>query len=97
MNHSPDKIGEQIAVAENILTRSHMEPKSQRINRFPGKQMKRCDPEKSWITNRIKTHIADRDKLYQIWIKSKSNEDYEKYKKNEMYLIWKFEKQSEKI
>ena len=59
--------------------------------------MKRHEPKKSWITNRIKRHIANRDKHYQLWIKTKSNEDYEKYKKkrNEVKMEIKKAKRNE--
>ena len=43
--------------------------------------MKRHEPKKSWITNRIKRHIANRDKHYHLWLKTKSSVDYEKYRK----------------
>ena len=39
------------------------------------------DPKKFWITNRIRRHIAIKDKLYQLWIKTKSKDLYEKCKK----------------
>ena len=29
----------------------------------------------------MKRHIANRDKLYQLWIKTKAEHDYKKYKK----------------
>ena len=38
--------------------------------------MKRHEPK-----NHISRHIANRDKHYQLWIKTKSNEDFEKYEK----------------
>ena len=59
--------------------------------------MKKREPKKSWITNRIKRHIANRDKLYQFWIKTKSSNDYEKCKKkrNEVNMEIKKGKQNE--
>ena len=48
---------------------------------FPIRQLKRRKPKKSWVTNRIKRHIAIKDKLCQFWLKTKSGEQYEKYKK----------------
>ena len=61
------------------------------------KQVKRREPKKSWITNRVKRHIANRDKLYQLWMKIKSNKDYEKYKKkrNEVNMEIKKAKRNE--
>ena len=43
--------------------------------------MKRHESKKSWITNRTKKYIANRDKHYQLSIKTKPNEGYEKYTK----------------
>ena len=59
--------------------------------------MNRHDPKKSWITNRIRRHIASRDRHYQLEIKTKSNEDYEKYKKktNEVNMEIKKAKRNE--
>ena len=42
--------------------------------------------QKTWITNRMKRHIANRDKLYQLWIKTKAEHDYKKYKKKRKEL-----------
>ena len=47
---------------------------------FPLKPMQRRDPNKSWITNRIKRHIVIRDKIYQLWIRTKSPEVFDRYK-----------------
>ena len=42
--------------------------------------------QKTWITNRMKRHIANTDKLYQLWIKTKAEHDYKKYKKKRKEL-----------
>ena len=64
---------------------------------FPLKKVKRRVCQKTWITNRIKRHIANRDKLYQLWIKTKSEHDYETYKKkrNEVNMEIKIAKRNE--
>ena len=53
---------------------------------FPLKQTKRRAPKKLWITNRIKRHIAIRDKLYQVWIKTKTMEDHQKNKQKRNHV-----------
>ena len=59
--------------------------------------MKRRAPKKLWITNRIKRHIAIRDKLYQVWIKTKTMEDHEKSKRkrNQVNMEIKLAKRKE--
>ena len=46
--------------------------------------MKQHDPNKSWITNRIKSirvrHIVIRDEICQLWIRTKSPEVFDIYK-----------------
>ena len=39
---------------------------------FPCRDLKHFSSPKTWITNRIKRHIKIRDKLFQLWLKSKS-------------------------
>ena len=59
--------------------------------------MKRRAPKQLWITNRIKRQIAIRDKLYQVWIKTKTTEDHQKYKKkrNQVNMEIKLAKRNE--
>ena len=93
MNHSLSKIDERDTDAESYLEKIARIIKVSTDIYFPIKQVKRFEPRKAWVKNRIKRHTANRDKHYQLWIKTKSNEDYEKYKK--MKSIWKFKKRSE--
>ena len=77
MNHSL----EQDTNAESYLDKIAQVIKESTNKYFPTKQVKRREPKKSWITNRITRLIVNRDKQYQLWIKRKSKEDYENYKK----------------
>ena len=69
-----------IHLQKNILIRLYKLLERQ-LTYFPLRQLKRPEPKKFWITNRIKRHIAIKNKLYQLWLKTKSEEHYEKYKK----------------
>ena len=94
LNHSLGKINEQDSDAESYLEEIAHVIKDSTDKYFPTKQVKRHEPKKSWITNRIKRHIANRDKHYHLWLKTKSSVDYEKYRKKEMKSIWQLKTQS---
>ena len=94
MNHSLGKINEQDSDAESYLEEIAHVIKDSTDKYFPTKQVKRHEPKKSWITKCFKRHIANRDKHYHLWLKTKSSVDYEKYRKKEMKSIWKLKTQS---
>ena len=48
---------------------------------FPCQDLKKFSSRKTWITNRIKRHIKLRDKLFQLWLNSKSERAHLNYKK----------------
>ena len=80
LSHSLGKIPEPDAKAETYLDNITKALKEATAKYFPLKRMKRRDPNKSWITNRIKRHIVIRDKIYQLWIRTKSPEVFDRYK-----------------
>ena len=75
------KINELDTPAETYLDKIVQTLREATDRYFPLRQLKRREPKKSWIANRIRRHIAIKDKLYQLWLKTKSEEHYEKYKK----------------
>ena len=80
LSHSLGKIPEQDLKAEIYLENIAKALKEATERYFPLKQIKRRDANKLWITNRIKRHIVIRDKIYQLWIRTKSPEIFNKYK-----------------
>ena len=94
LNHSLSKIKENSTPAESYLTKIAQTIRDTSDKYFPLKSFKKTRPEKTWITNRIKRHISVRDKLYQTWIKTKSDEAHEKYrrKRNEVNMEIKMAK-----
>ena len=80
LSHSLGKIPESDAKAETYLDNITKTLKEATEKYFPLKRIKRRDPNKSWITNRIKRHIVIRDKIYQLWIRTKSPEVFHRYK-----------------
>ena len=96
MNHTLGKINEQNSDAESYLEEIAHVIKGSTDKYFPTKQVKRHGPKKSWITNRIKRHIATRVKHYHLWLK-KSSVDCEKYRKkrNEVNMEIKNAKRNE--
>ena len=78
MNHSLGKINEKATNVESYLEKIAHVIKESTDEYFPIKQVKRREPKKCWITNRIKRHIASRDKLYHLWMRTNSSEGYEK-------------------
>ena len=97
MNLSLGKIDEQDTNPESHLKKIAHAIIESTDKYFPIKQVERREPKKSWITNRIKRHIANKDELYQLWIKTKSNKYYAKYKKkrNEVNMKIKEAKRNE--
>ena len=89
LSHSLSKINELDTPAEKYLDKIVQTLREATDRYFPLRQLKRRELNKSWITNRIRRHIAIEDKLYQLWLKTKSEEHYEKYKRNETKLTWK--------
>ena len=91
------KIIEQDSDAESYLEEIAHVIKDSTDKYFPTKQVKRHEPKKSCITNRIKRQIANRDKHYHLWLKTKSSVDYEKYRKkrNEVKMEIKNAKRNE--
>ena len=84
MNHSLRNIDERDTNAESYLEKIAKLFKESRDKNFPFKQVRRHEPKKSWIPNRIKRHIANTEtdiNTLSYGSKQKSNENYEKYKK----------------
>ena len=48
---------------------------------FPCLHLKKFSSLKKWITNRIERHIKVRDKLFQLWLKSKSERPHLNHRK----------------
>ena len=80
LGHSLGKIPESDAKAETYLDNITKALKEATEKYFPLKRIKRREPNKSWITNRFKRHIVIRDKIYQLWIRTKSLEVFNRYK-----------------
>ena len=61
---------------------------------FPCRDLKKFSSRKTWITNRIKRHIKIRDKLFQLWLNSKSEKAHLNYKnkRNEINMEIKLAK-----
>ena len=61
---------------------------------FPCRDLKKFSSRKTWITNRIKTHIKLREKLFQLWLNSKSERAHLNYKnkRNEINMEIKLAK-----
>ena len=47
---------------------------------FPSRNLKKFSCRKTWITNRIKRHTKIRDKLFQLWLKPKSQRTHLNYR-----------------
>ena len=97
LSHSLSEINELDTPAETYLDKIVQTLREATDRYFPLRQLKRREPKKTWITNRIKRHIAIKDKLYQLWLKTKSEEHYEKYKKkrNEVNMEIKIAKRND--
>ena len=91
------KINELDTPAEKYLDNIVQTLRESNDSSLPLRQLKRREPKKSWITNRIKIHIAMKEKLYQMWLKTKSEEHYETYKKkrNEVNMEMKIAKRND--
>ena len=97
LSHSLSKINELDTPAETYLDKIFQTLREATDRYFPLRHLKRREPKISWITNRIKRHIAIKDKLYQLLLKTKSEEHYEKYKKkrNEVNMEIKIAKRND--
>ena len=97
MSHSLSKINELDTPAEKYLEKI-VQTLREATDRYVFlRQLKRREPKKAWITNRIRRHIAIKDKLNQLWLETKSEEHYEKYKnkRNEVNMERKIAKQND--
>ena len=81
LSHSFGNISEQYTNAETYLDSIVQQIKESTNKYFPSKQVKRLIPKKSWLIISIKRHITNRDRLYQIWIRSKARKDYGAFRK----------------
>ena len=97
LSHSLGKIDEVNTEAEAYLDKVAQLLHDATDKYFPLNKVKRRVCKETWITNRIKRQIATRDKLYQLWIKTKTELDHEKYKKkrNEVNMEIKIAKRNE--
>ena len=66
MNHSLGEIDERDTDAESYLEKIAQIIKESTDKYIPIMEVKRHEPKKPWITNRIKRHIANRDKHHQF-------------------------------
>ena len=71
MNHSLGKVDERDTNAESYLEKIAYIIKESTDKYFPIKQVERREPKKSWITNRINRHIANREKTLSVMDQNK--------------------------
>ena len=92
--HTLGKIEETGQSGEAYITKVAEVIKRVTDRYFPRQDFKKFSCRKTWITNRIKRHKKVRDKLFQLWLKSKSEREnlYYGNKRNEINMEIKLTK-----
>ena len=92
--HTLGKIEETGQSGEAYITKVADVTKRVTDKYFPCQNLKKFSSRKTWITNRIKRHIKIRDKLFQLWLNSKSERAHLNYKnkRNEINMEIKLAK-----
>ena len=92
--HTLGKIEETGQSGEAYITKVAEVMKRVKDKYFPCQDFKKFSSRKTWIINRIKRHIKVRNKLFQLWLESKSERAHLNYKnkRNEVNMEIKMAK-----